>query len=381
MIIAHLADLHLGYRAYTRTTASGVNQREADVGAAASRAFAGVAAVNPDLVVIAGDVFHSVRPSNGAIADAFRTLSRLAVDLKGRPIVIAAGDRDTPRSSDTASILDLFREIPGVCVATDRIERFNFPGSGLEVVAAPHAALMAGELPVPAPRLAGRVAVLVAHATIRGTLPVDPEVSQTAAVVELETLLSGGWDYVALGHHPLPLEVAPAIAYSGSLERTGGDPWDGGSATRGFFVFDTESRTAVLNPVENRPVVELPRIAAAGRSVEEISAAIRGIAEDAGSALDGAIVRLVITDLTRQGVRELDPEPLREIRSRALHFVLDPRPPKHAAAAVRIRGISLEQQVEEFLSGGWPVSMEGIDRERLLAMGRAYLREAVEGSR
>lgn len=381
MIIAHLADLHLGFRAYTRTTASGANQREVDVAAAAARALVQVAATNPDLVVIAGDVFHSVRPSNSAIAEAFRTLSRLAADLDGRPIVIVAGDRDTPRSSDTASILDLFREIPGVHVAMDGIERFTFPASGVEVVAAPHASLIAGKVPLPGPRETGGVAVLVAHAAVRGALPVQTGAAESAAVIELEDLLSGGWDYVALGHHPLPLEIAPGIAYSGSLERTGGDPWAGAAGPRGFFVFDTGGGHLVLHPVESRPVIELRRIAAAGRSAEEISAAIRELVDEAGPVLNGAIVRLVITDLTRQGVREVDPEALREIRARALHFVLDPRPPERAAPALRIRGISLEQQVEEFLSDGWALSMEGIERERLVAMGRTYLRDAAEGSR
>ena len=70
MKIAHLADLHLGYRAYHRSTSRGVNQREADVADAVRRAVAQVAELRPDLVLIAGDVFHAVRPSNTAIAEA-----------------------------------------------------------------------------------------------------------------------------------------------------------------------------------------------------------------------------------------------------------------------------------------------------------------------
>lgn len=378
MIIAHLSDLHLGYRAYTRTTPNGVNQREADVASAVTRAFEAVALARPDLVLIAGDVFHSVRPSNGAIAEAFRALSRLTARLEGAPIVVIAGERDTPRSSDTTSILDLFREIPGVHVATDRIERFDLPGIDAEVVAAPHAALLGGAAPLPSPRVSGRMAVLVAHAAVRGALAGGTTAEDGVAALDLEGLLAAGWDYVGLGHHPHFHEIARAVVYSGSLERTSGDPWSDTGVNRGFVLHDTATGVTELRPVGGRPVVDLPRLSAEGRSPAELSAAIHALAREAGDELNGALVRLVVTDLPRQQVREIDQEPLRAIRSRALHFVLDARPPARPGASVRIRGVSLEQQVEEFLGGGWTLTMEGIDREQLVGLARGYLRRAEE---
>ena len=381
MIIAHLSDLHLGYRAYTRTTPEGVNQREADVASAVARAFEAVAQARPDLVLIAGDLFHSVRPSNGAIAEAFRALSRLATRLAGCPIVVVAGERDTPRSSDTTSILDLFSEIPGVHVATDRVERFELSAIRAEVVAAPHAALLDGPVPLPGPREPGRAAVLVAHAAVRGALSGEQAPSAGVATVDLEELLAAGWDYVALGHHPHFLEVAPGVAYSGSLERTSGDPWSDTGITRGFILHDTVTGDTALRPVAGRSVVDLPRLSAEGLSAADLSAAIARMARAAGAELNGALVRLVITDLPRQKVRELDQEPLRAIRTRALHFVVDARPPERTGASVRIRGVSLEQQVEEFLGGAWTLTMEGIDREHLVELARGYLRRAEERTR
>jgi len=67
MRIAHLADLHLGFRQFQRLDASGVNQREADVAGAFRRAIDAVIDRRPDAVLIAGDLFHSVRPTNRAI--------------------------------------------------------------------------------------------------------------------------------------------------------------------------------------------------------------------------------------------------------------------------------------------------------------------------
>ena len=74
--LAHIADPHLGIRQYHRQTPTGINQREADV----ANAFRGV--IDESLrsarpVVVAGDLFHSVRPTNAAIVFAFRQFQRL----------------------------------------------------------------------------------------------------------------------------------------------------------------------------------------------------------------------------------------------------------------------------------------------------------------
>ena len=81
MRLVHLADLHLGFRQYQRLTPAGVNQREADVARSFVRAVDQTIALRPDLVVIAGDVFHTVRPSNPAILHAFKQFVRLRLAL------------------------------------------------------------------------------------------------------------------------------------------------------------------------------------------------------------------------------------------------------------------------------------------------------------
>ena len=62
MRIAHLADLHLGFRQFQRQSPAGNNQREADVARATRHAINAIIAAAPDVVVVAGDVFHQVRP-------------------------------------------------------------------------------------------------------------------------------------------------------------------------------------------------------------------------------------------------------------------------------------------------------------------------------
>src|SRR5688572_25543968 len=98
MLIAHLADLHLGYRAYHRLGPGGINARERDVALAFRAALDKLIQLKPDLIIFAGDIFHTVRPSNAAIADAFRQFARLRSSLPNSPVVMIAGEHDSPRS-------------------------------------------------------------------------------------------------------------------------------------------------------------------------------------------------------------------------------------------------------------------------------------------
>src|SRR3954468_4637095 len=111
MRIAHLADAHLGFRQFQRLTPDGVNQREADVALAFRRAVEAIIARGVDAVVIAGDLFHAVRPTNRSIIEAFTRLSRLRAPLPAAPIILIAGNHDTPRSAEAGSILKLMSRL------------------------------------------------------------------------------------------------------------------------------------------------------------------------------------------------------------------------------------------------------------------------------
>ena len=91
MRLIHISDLHLGFRQYQRQTPTGINQREADVAAAFKRAIDKIISIAPEIVLIAGDVFHAVRPTNTAIVHAFSQFSRLRQELPDSIVVIIAG--------------------------------------------------------------------------------------------------------------------------------------------------------------------------------------------------------------------------------------------------------------------------------------------------
>jgi len=69
--LAHLADLHLGFRQYDRQTPrAGISARRTSP-TRFRRAVDDLLEQRPDLILVAGDVFHSVRPTNRPSCSCF----------------------------------------------------------------------------------------------------------------------------------------------------------------------------------------------------------------------------------------------------------------------------------------------------------------------
>jgi DNA repair protein SbcD/Mre11 len=382
--IAHLADLHLGFRAYHRVNAQGMNVREADVTAAFRQAIDRVVQARPELVLIAGDVFHTVRPSNAAIAEAFRQFSSLAARLPGVPVVVIAGNHDSPRSADTGHILALFREIPGMVVVTDEAEPVFLDEVGASVFCLPHNALVRETLPALEPDPAAGTNVLMMHGNVGGSAAEGKlrYVSEFGGVhVEDTAIGPERWDYVALGHYHIVTELAPNMWYAGGLERTSTNIWMEAEGPKGFLLYDTASGSADFHVLDTRPVVDLPRISARGMSVAEIDAALQQSVDGVAGGLEGKVVRLVVTDIVRHAVRELNHKRIREWKAEAIHFHLDLRPPeirREVGYGAPMRRQTLREQVESYLATQWSPTSPDIRRERLVELGARYLEMAGE---
>jgi exonuclease SbcD len=228
--LAHIADPHLGIRQYHRQNPTGINQREANVANAFRAAVDGVIAARPDAVVIAGDLFHSVRPTNYAIVFAFRQFQRLRETLPGAPIVLIAGNHDTPRSVEIGSILRLFEEL-GVDVASEGPRRLVYPELDLSIFAVPHQSVLADERPVLRPEGTQRHQVLLAHFEVEGEYPLSHVSAEYGgAVINRRALHLEDWTYVALGHYHTQHRVARNAWYAGALDYIGpniwGEAWD-----------------------------------------------------------------------------------------------------------------------------------------------------------
>ncbi len=381
MRIVHLADTHLGYRAYHRVNARGVNLREADVALAFREAIDRAIELGPDLVVVAGDVFHQVRPSNAAIADAFRQFARLRAALPRTPVAIIAGNHDTPRSTEMGNILRLFEEIPGLHVAYHEARRFHLRALDAAVLCVPHNALAGAERVALEPEPDASANVLVAHAAVDDArLRFFGEYG--GAWLEPEAWRAEDWSYVALGHYHLFEQLAPNVAYSGATERTSPNLWEEAGAPKGLIEFDTESGLLVFHRLESpRPVVDLEPIDVRGRTAEGVDAALEEALGRVEDGLEGKIVRVRLVNCPRAVYRAMDHHKVRQARARATHLHLDVRTPEVVrtdASGAPGRRATLAEEVEHFLRVDWPISSPEIDRDALAALALQYLREVEE---
>ena len=365
MKIAHLADIHLGFRQFHRQTPAGINQREADVANAFRAAVDGVIAATPDVVIIAGDLFHSVRPTNAAIVFAFHQLQRLREALPLAPVILVAGNHDTPRSVETGSILELYTQL-GVDVAAHGARRFHYPQLDLSVLAVPYEAMIGSERPELHPDRSATYQVLAFHQEVEGALPLHRSTIQYEAgpVIRQEDLAMEEWDYVALGHYHVQHQVSPNQWYAGALEYVTTNPWgelqdesERGSAGKGWLLVELgPDRVKVTRqPVPlARRLLDLDLLDAAGRTAEELSADIDSRVQAAPGGIEGNIVRLVVRNVPRHVARELDHAAVRAYKAEALHFHLDLRRPesgRRVGVGAPGRRQTLPEVVQAYLAG------------------------------
>lgn len=319
LTICHLSDVHLGYRRYNKLTKNGINQREHDVNVAFQETVTRVASLRPDLVVIAGDLFHSVRPSNSVVTFCFRQLKRL-VRESGAQVVIVGGNHEAPKRVDTGSVLQLFSEIDGVHIAEAGKEVFAFPELGLAVTCLPHAALanMENLLLRADDRFPHNI--LVAHAQVN-----EGWVSDFGGIeVDLKTLVPHEWDYIALGHVHVHRVVGRQAVYSGALEHTSANIWGEARELKGFLEVSLPSGKRTFHPLTSpREVVVLEPVDGSGLEPQVLMERITERVEGVSGGVEGKIVRLSLANISRESYKNLDHKALRALRARALHLTLD----------------------------------------------------------
>jgi exonuclease SbcD len=380
MRLVHLSDLHLGYRQYQRLTPNGINQREADVARTFQRAVDQVIRLKPDLILIAGDVFHSARPSNAAILHAFRQFLRLRTDLPDAPVVLVAGNHDTPRTTETGSILGLFEQL-GVNVAATESRSFKL-GNDVMVLAVPD---VPGAWPAQAERTA-KHNVLLIHADVEDVVPrYVAEMDRAAVKVTRAELDLAKWSYVALGHYHVHRRVADNAYYAGSIDYTSLSVWGDkneeeelGLAGKGFIEFDLDSRKHTYHGLApSRDLLRLRDISARNKSVAELDAEIQKVVGKVKGGIDDKIVRIVLREVPRHVARELDHKALRDFKKRALHFQLDVRREElstRAGSGAPGRRQSVVDVVREQLTHREIPA--DLSRERLVELGLKYLADA-----
>ncbi len=374
MRIAHLSDVHLGYRAYSRVDKHGRNQRESDILVAFRRALREAVNAEPDLIVITGDLFHTVRPSNTSLLGAYQYLSQAQEIRKGAPLLIIAGNHETPRTIESGCILEILRHIPGVIVVYDTLQAVEFESLGIYALCIPSRGVPEIEQRMIEPDPHAKVNLLLLHGILEGVTHYALE-----RPIDRKRIVRDEWDYIALGDYHLYQQVAPNAYYSGATEFTSTNIWEEADKPKGIIVYDTDTRQHEFIPIRTRTVIDLLPIDAKELTVQALNEAIESRANSVEN-FDGAIVRQRIENILPEQRSGIDGELIRELRVRALHYQLDLRASgawRRSSASSTEGDDSGESRltlVDEWrlFAEQYPLSAE-IDRAELIRLGTHYL--------
>ncbi|MCX8205096.1 MAG: exonuclease SbcCD subunit D [Candidatus Nezhaarchaeota archaeon] len=284
MLVAHLADTHLGYRQYN------LDEREEDFYEAFREAVDVILEEHVDVVVHAGDFFEDPRPPVRALYEAKQQLARLRD--QGVRVYAVLGDHDLPkrRAMPPHSLLSDHLLNLGIGVSHDVVQ---LKGRELLVAGLHHHPRKykenAREEVARLAKLAESYSrsLLILHQAVDRFLPFEYELCFDELV--------GPFSYVALGHVHRRGSAwlrRTLIAYSGSLEITSRDEiksWR--EVGKGFYIVDLSKEEASLHKVDLSCV--RPQIEAAVK-YEELRQGILRVAGEAKLCRKKPIVHLRI---------------------------------------------------------------------------------------
>jgi len=230
---------------------AGLNQREVDIYNSWNKIVDAAFEEKPDVFIHAGDFFDRVRPSNIAISKAREGLYKLSE--AGIPVIVIAGNHETPKMIGTGHVFQLLTRIPNVHVIYSgkpekvKIGEIMFTGVS-------HSSNLAENVEAAKPDIECKQNVLITHGSISGAgikVFENNELNQTTLPL---SIFNKEWDYIALGHYHDFTKVKGNMYYSGSPERlTFGDKED----SKGYAIVKLPEFDITPKQIECREFVDL----------------------------------------------------------------------------------------------------------------------------
>ena len=380
--IVHLADTHLGFSAYGKITKDGLNQREVDIYDAFRKAVDKILEIKPDLIIHAGDLFDSVRPNNRAIKFALNQLLRISKN--NIPMILIAGNHETPKLSETGHIFSIFEHIENVYPIYNEYRRIylDLKGKKVSIFCVPqfknkdefNDAL--NKLKMDSSKKGNEdYKILTAHVGTVGLY--EFRMNEFNEQLIPMGILKSDFDYIALGHFHRFVKIFDNAFYSGSTERFS---FTEANEKKGFVEVILEDEKPLVNfiPLETRDMIDFDAIDCTNKNSGEIIKSIREVVEK--KDIKDKIVRVNLKNVSSHIYRTLDFNELKQILNGALHFdiktdILEEEIfNNYKNAHIDV----LSKEFSRFLEN-YSLS-ENVDKKKLLKMGLKYI-EQVEGAK
>ncbi len=371
MKILHVADTHLGYSAYRRVTEDGVNQREMDVYDAFKQFIDCALKSKPDLVVHAGDLFDSVRPTNRAITFAIHQILRLS--KQEIPFVIIAGNHEHPKLKETGhifSILDHIENVYPIYNANYETIPFEIDGNKITIHAIPQTTTKQefnDNLKKLKPETNADYNILLVHGGVKGIK--EFSMNEFNELIIPTQYLKSNFDYVALGHYHKYVKVSENAFYSGATECF---TFSDAGEQKGFIELELKDGKIKHNFValKNRPMVDPGPINCSNLSLDEVMKCIKKTIKEIEPS--GKVFRIVLDSIPSHIYRGIDFSTIRAQSSEAVHYEIKANVIKEGGskASETSKIDALANEFEVFLRAQ---SIE--EKETLLKLGLGYIQK------
>ncbi|MBN1155366.1 exonuclease SbcCD subunit D [candidate division KSB1 bacterium] len=366
MKLIHFSDTHLGYSEYHKIDpATGINQREQDFYDSWNRVIDDIIQLKPDMVLHAGDLFHTTRPGNRAIAIALEGIQKIS-DCH-IPLVIISGNHSTPKIRATGSIFESIDLFPQVYAAyKSEYERFRI--NACDVHCVPHCSLV-DELEQAFNQIKiesdASYNVFMAHGAWTGSRSYSMGEFNEQHLPNPELNLKLQFDYIALGHYHKYLEISDHIIYSGSTERTS---YNEVGYSSGYVWVDLAKKTHEYRKIPSRSMVKLPAIDCADLTIKEINDSIEELATP---DLEQSLVALELKNIRHDTFLRVD---WREIDDMFNHvFHLEKTVTRIGKDNVELSSTTFQSLPVEFERYLDAIELKELDADRLKKLGLDYL--------
>lgn len=342
-VIAHLSDLHLGYSSSNcKLNPQGVRWREADGYMAWIREIKDI--INDgtvDVVLIAGDVFHTPTPSILAVKQAQKGVRMLAD--AGIPVVILTGNHDTSDvRSELAATALLNDPDHGVYSHYEPYATYDVNDDVRLHLISHHLYKEQASTWDKVKPTNGKINIFSTHGSMIDPLTklaMHTDASPREVIIPDEIVNNPGWDYRLLGHIHERGFVGSSddgksdtshlkTYYNGSLIRRGFS--DGETLLgRGWTKWTVQPDSLLLpefHTVAQRPQEDLPVINALDLSAADITDIaydhVSNAVEDIKSPFTAPILRQRVVNITPEKRKAVDQAMLRKLAAPALSWQL-----------------------------------------------------------
>jgi len=373
MRLLHLADTHLGYSAYRKTTEEGVNQREMDVYDAFTQCIDYAVGIKPDLVLHAGDLFDSVRPTNRAITIALQQILRLSKE--NIPFIMVSGNHETPKLKETGNILRIFEHLENVYpIHTNRYETISLKNKEetITIHAIPHCQtpqeFEANFKKITLDKQA-EYNVLLSHGAVTGIK--EFKMNEFNELFIPVKNLKDDFDYIALGHYHSYTKLQENAFYAGSTEHFS---FTEAGDQKGLLDIELGKQPKHrFIPIKTRIMVDVPPMNCSILNSEQI---VKKIKETLQSIEPKEkIIRIRLENIPAHIQRGIDVHHLRDLGKTAVHFEIKSTSLK-TDEVTRSEDHTMKSLADEYVR--FLETQHLSDKDMLLKLGLEYIHKVEE---